>query len=417
MNHIDLFSGIGGFALAAREVWGDEYKNVLFCDNNRFCQEVIKKNFGKDSVIYGDIRDVTADAICKRPQEQGTELKTSGDRQLSENAPNSEGKRCGEAGQGIGRPEERATRIDLLTGGFPCQPFSHAGKRRGKEDDRYLWPEMLRVIKEFKPRWVVGENVAGIVNMALDQVCLDLEAQGYEVQPVIIPACAVNAPHRRDRVWIVALHTASHRFREGSTIADEKGHAEGSGSTRKLEGRLEGSHRDASDASESGLSGIIQGQFASLSKKTEALSGGEPRREISTSEQWEKGWLEVATRFCGVDARFPDWMDRYLREVIYDAAYEPQEMQVLFRAIQSPKIREAVGGLYKVDETEILLETVRQLQKRIGESERICLEGKATPKNKMRVMPEYEWIRCSSQRRRHSEQLAKKLTDIVQGLP
>lgn len=96
----------------------------------------------------------------------------------------------------------------MLTGGFPCQPFSLAGKRKGTEDDRYLWPEMLRVIRTVRPRWVVGENVFGIVNwsegMVFDKVCSDLEAAGYEVQPYIIPACGVGAPHRRDRCWFVA---------------------------------------------------------------------------------------------------------------------------------------------------------------------------------------------------------------------
>jgi DNA (cytosine-5)-methyltransferase 1 len=99
-------------------------------------------------------------------------------------------------------------KIDILTGGFPCQPYSTAGKRLGKEDDRHLWPEMLRAIREIQPRYVVGENVSGLVNwnggMVFDEVQADLEAQGYEVRPFILPACAVNAPHRRDRVWFVA---------------------------------------------------------------------------------------------------------------------------------------------------------------------------------------------------------------------
>lgn len=94
-------------------------------------------------------------------------------------------------------------KVDIITGGFPCQPFSVAGKRKGQDDNRYLWPEMLRVIKECRPRWVVGENVPGIVNMALDTVCSDLESEGYEVWPIIFPSHALGAWHKRDRLWIV----------------------------------------------------------------------------------------------------------------------------------------------------------------------------------------------------------------------
>jgi DNA (cytosine-5)-methyltransferase 1 len=153
-THLDLFSGIGGFALAAG--WAG-FETVGFCDNEPYAQAVLKKHW-PSVPIHGDIK--TLDGTAYRG-------------------------------------------VTLLTGGFPCQPFSSAGKQRGKDDDRYLWPEMLRVIQEARPTWIVGENVAGIIGLALDQVCSDLEACGYEVEPIIIPACGVDAPHRRDRVWIM----------------------------------------------------------------------------------------------------------------------------------------------------------------------------------------------------------------------
>lgn len=163
MTHASLFSGIGGFDLAAK--WAG-WTNAFNCEIDPFCRKVLKYHF-PDAEQYGDIR--TTDFTIWRD------------------------------------------RIDVLTGGFPCQPFSLAGKRKGAEDDRYLWPEMLRVIRTIRPRWVVGENVFGIVNwsegMVFEQVCSDLEAAGYEVQPYLIPACGVSAPHRRDRCWFVAHRT------------------------------------------------------------------------------------------------------------------------------------------------------------------------------------------------------------------
>jgi len=154
-THLDLFSGIGGFALAAG--WAG-FETVGFCDNEPYAQAVLKKHW-PNVPIHGDIK--TLDGTAYRG-------------------------------------------VTLLTGGFPCQPFSNAGKRRGKDDDRYLWPQMLRVIQEARPAWIVGENVTGIIGLALDQVCSDLEACGYEVEPIIIPACGVDAPHRRNRIWILA---------------------------------------------------------------------------------------------------------------------------------------------------------------------------------------------------------------------
>ena len=162
--HLDLFSGIGGFALAAG--WAG-FRTIGFCEIEPYAQAVLKKHWPQVP-IHNDIR----------------ELRGGGQR------------------------------IDLLTGGFPCQPFSVAGKRRGKDDDRHLWPQMLRIIEESKPSWIIGENVAGIIPMELDKVCADLEAVGYEVQPLVIPACAVDAPHRRDRVWILA-HARNICWRRG----------------------------------------------------------------------------------------------------------------------------------------------------------------------------------------------------------
>ena len=162
MRLLDLFSGIGGFSYAAEKLVGG-YKTVAFCEMDEFCQKVLQKHW-PEIPIYDDVR--TLDAT-------------------------------------------RLGRIDIVTGGYPCQPFSQAGKRQGEKDERHLWPEMLRIIKSCKPRYVVAENVAGHVNMGLDQVLTDLENQGYTTRPIIIPACAKNAPHRRDRVWIIGELTTN----------------------------------------------------------------------------------------------------------------------------------------------------------------------------------------------------------------
>jgi DNA (cytosine-5)-methyltransferase 1 len=165
MKHGSLFSGIGGFDLAAE--WMG-WENVFHCEWNEFGQKVLKHHFPK-ALSYADITKTDFNV--------------------------------------------HRGRISVLSGGFPCQPYSSAGKRLGKEDERHLWPEMLRAIREIQPRWVVGENVLGLVNwnggMVFEEVQADLEAEGYEVQPFILPACAVNAPHVRQRVWFCAYSTNS----------------------------------------------------------------------------------------------------------------------------------------------------------------------------------------------------------------
>jgi len=224
MRHLDLFSGIGGFALAVEEIWPDV--KHIFCDNDAYCRELLKLRFPK-SKIYEDIKEIKSIADSDRNglQKSGKKQQTSRNRQLFKNRAERIFKaRHDSDSDGNGRTERKKKvhsakagkqtfydfegRIDLVTGGFPCQPFSQAGKRRGTDDDRYLWPEMLRVIRLAKPRWVIAENVRGLLTMqngmVFEQVCADLENSGYEVQPFIIPAVAVNAPHRRDRIWFVA---------------------------------------------------------------------------------------------------------------------------------------------------------------------------------------------------------------------
>lgn len=177
MKVLDLFSGIGGFSLGLERAG---FKTVAFCEINEFCHKVLGKNF-PGTPIFSDIRTLTSERLNQYGIDQ----------------------------------------IDVVTGGFPCQPFSTAGKRKSTEDDRDLWPEMFRVIKETRPTWVIGENVANFINLAFTRTKTDLEAIGYTVRPFIIPACAVGAQQNRARVWIIA-YLDSAKIREQSVIQQER---------------------------------------------------------------------------------------------------------------------------------------------------------------------------------------------------
>lgn len=153
-THLDLFSGIGGFAIAAERCG---WETVAFCEREKFCQRVLQKHWPSVPII-DDIHDL-----------DGREYRG----------------------------------VSLLTGGFPCQPWSQAGKRLGSDDDRALWSQMFRVIVEARPRFVLAENVVGIINLELDDVLSSLEGADYSVRAVVVPACAVDARHQRSRVWIL----------------------------------------------------------------------------------------------------------------------------------------------------------------------------------------------------------------------
>lgn len=235
LTHLDLFSGIGGFALACRMAGGIE--TVAFCEREPFAQRVLRKHW-PDVPICNDIHEM-----------KGTEYGT----------------------------------VDLITGGFPCQPYSLAGERRGNEDDRALWPEMLRVIQAARPTWIIGENVPGIVGMALDGVLADLEREGYACQPLLIPACGVDASHRRERVWIIA-------------------HREGIGRRARRAGR--------SDTSRSGERKQTLQTLADPAKREDI--GRECRDMAEASGCWQSGNASAA--FSGEDVvcysageGLPDW--------------------------------------------------------------------------------------------------------------
>jgi DNA (cytosine-5)-methyltransferase 1 len=162
---LDLFSGLGGFSLGLERT--GSFETIAFCDNDKYSKLVLQKHW-KGVKIYNDVKEITKEKFIA---------------------------------DGIQFP-------DIITGGFPCQPFSVAGKQAGTDDDRHLWPVMFRIIQEFTPRWVIGENVKGLTNIqdgvVFETVCTDLEGEGYEVRTFNIPAAGVGAPHRRERLWIVA---------------------------------------------------------------------------------------------------------------------------------------------------------------------------------------------------------------------
>ena len=173
MKVLDLFSGIGGFSLGLERAG---MTTVAFCEIDPFCRRVLRKHW-PGVPIFEDVRTLRGDDVGP---------------------------------------------VDLICGGYPCQPFSSAGQRRGEEDDRHLWPEFNRLVAELRPTWVCGENVAGHISMGLDDVLSDLEGQGYACRAFVIPAVAVDAPHRRDRVWIIG-HADRGRQPDGAVNDEASG--------------------------------------------------------------------------------------------------------------------------------------------------------------------------------------------------
>ena len=219
---LDLFSGIGGFSLGLESTGG--FETIAFVEKDDFCQKVLKKHW-PNTTIEGDIRNVKGDKY----------------------------------------------EADVITGGFPCQPFSVAGKRKGVDDDRYLWDETIRVVRECKPKWFIGENVEGLINInngvVLRQVQTDLEKEGFEVQCLIIPASGIGAWHQRKRIWIMAYSNSNGHRNKIKGINGEKK-------------KIQDQHRQNNSASRQ-FSGTSSIRNANSKYVSNSISTGSRRGRIS----------------------------------------------------------------------------------------------------------------------------------------
>jgi DNA (cytosine-5)-methyltransferase 1 len=324
LTHFSLFTGVGGLDLAAE--WAG-FRTVGQCEFADYPTKVLEKHW-PDVPRWRDIREVTAESFYEK-----TGLRT----------------------------------VTVISGGFPCQPFSVAGKRKGKDDDRYLWPEMLRVISELKPTWVLGENVAGIINMALDQVLSDLEAQGYTTQAFIIPACAVNAPHRRDRTFILAYSRCTLRQRQllpgeyekenrtrdankikrpgnvsRTILADTESDIEGRlpiGEKKKIPGFIGSGKNVAYSNSE----GLPSQRFESRLRETERETCTSTKRRSMLGAERITDWWAVEPELGRVANGVPNRVDRLK---CLGNAVVPQQAYPIFKAIYD--IEMSFGGINHV---------------------------------------------------------------------
>ena len=311
MKHASLFSGIGGAEIAAE--WAG-WENVFHVEINPFCRKILEFWY-PNSTSYEDIKQTDFTPWHGR--------------------------------------------IDVLTGGFPCQPFSLAGQRRGAEDDRYLWSEMLRAIREIQPCWVVGENVAGILTMVqpgeevkvesgftlfgetdrkrvllrqeyiVETICSDLEREGYSVQPFVIPACAVGAPHRRDRVWFVARKNSpdateprieNQRGRQDEVPADEvSSNPDGNKLQRKCFSRKAEAERWKDE----------NGRFEEYSSNYRGALPAERWRDFPTQPPVCSGNDGLSSQLDGIT--FPKWRQESIKA--YGNAWVPQIAYEIFNAI------------------------------------------------------------------------------------
>jgi len=315
LTHVDLFSGIGGFALATG--WAG-FRTVAFCEIEPFCQEVLKARFGA-------IEDTTGKRL-----EGGRDRNERVAQEAMRFLPSRSIERPILIPDIRGFDGSRFQGATLLTGGVPCQPASVAGKRKGTADDRWLWPEAIRVLAEIEPTWAIFENPCGILSLKQGVVFEDLlaqmEGEGYEVRPVIIPACAVNAPHRRDRVWILAHNATGGRCLSGSSNKQRR-------QVQNIEvGKIKENEPEWSGWIGRAFKGDSDAPDAGDTTTTRQRGNGRAILPITESKglnyhSWDILWPEVALRTCvrGVDDGVPRRVDRLKalgNAIVPQVAYE-----------------------------------------------------------------------------------------------
>lgn len=346
MTHIDLFSGIGGFALAAEQVWGDDYHNLFFCDINKFCQAVLRKNFGKEILIYDDIKEVSKEKFVKK--------------------------------------YGKVPYVDLLTAGPPCQPASQAGNREGENDDRWLWQEMFTVIQDYHPTWCLIENVYGLLSLergvVFETLFSKMESLGYEVQPIVIGAVGKNAPHKRYRVFFIAHDSNADKCRLQKSRPEQqsgrirqsdendtdpkcegyvrRGCGSDSNGTRVHENKQAGKetwgatsrcNENVGNAEGTGQ----QGRFDGQRPKQHGRAGQ------SGFEGWDENWYEIATRLCRVDDGLPVKLDELK---LTKPKHREQRLKALGNAVVVPLIASLLRLIKQADEAPIEEENIKKNQ-------------------------------------------------------
>lgn len=419
MTHASLFSGFGAPDLAALWMGWD---NAFWCETDNFCRQILKYWFPK-SKGYGNIKET--DFTPWRGK------------------------------------------IDILTGGFPCQPFSVAGQRKGSADDRYLWPEMLRAIREIRPAWVIGENVAGILSMVqsggeitvesqaslfeeadketllegeyvVETVCRSLEEEGYSVQPVVIPACAVGAPHRRDRVFFIA-NRADARI---ESLRPERENA--------VYGFETSSDTDGHNAGRSGYgkTGCKTGGYQKSKRQRERLrsdvkrDGGEKVASNSNCQQLENArrtwnrfsestnlysrqtWQDFPTqsplrcRYDGISYN----VVRYINQEVYDEIKKyirREDLSCVWEAFQAKEIREKIRRLYEIPAPDLLLEVVQRTAKEERPEQRSCGFSQFSEKTSEKVLHylrKYGTFGCSPLGWKYQEQFSREFGNTLPSL-